>query len=345
MIKEWNLLRVVACLSIVLLHSTTQTAAVVGLPEIENYDLYRILLVYATPTFIVLSMVILSNRYPDRLPDNFWMSRFQFILFPYLAFGIIDGLVGKYFNPNLSLSHRIIDNIFTGSFVGWFIIVIFQFYALHYLVTRFKLSMTWMFPVSLAVMIWYLTLINGEYTLHPDYDHVLKLPFLAWFGYFTAAFIIGKHYKVIAEKLYKHRWVTLLYVGLSVYILYLSYMQGNTAIHSRRIDIIPLVLSISTAVLAWGQAIPKFKIITLLNNYAFGIYLVHWPVQRFLAPYTAAYFQQTSTRVLALFFVTLIITVMIIKLISMLPLGQFIVGKVKKNSAVDRRMRSIEQSA
>lgn len=36
LIKEWNLLRAVACLSIVFLHSTTRIGAVVGMPELNS---------------------------------------------------------------------------------------------------------------------------------------------------------------------------------------------------------------------------------------------------------------------------------------------------------------------
>ncbi|MEK5066202.1 acyltransferase family protein [Cytobacillus sp. FSL R5-0596] len=330
MIKEWNLLRVVACLSIVFLHSTTQTARVVGYPQIEHYQLFRVFLTYATPTFIVLSVIILANRYPDGLPKGFWGGRIKWILGPFLFFAVIDALVAKHFNPNVMVDLKIFDNIFTGKFVGWFIIVIFQFYLLHYIVTKFKISLVWLFPVSMGVMFWYSTVINNPPEFMDGYSHMLKLPFLAWFGYFTAAFIIGKHYKVIAEKLYKYRWLTLVYLAVSLYTVYLSYESGITIVNSRRLDLFPLVLSVSAVVLAWGQVIPKFKIVTLISNYSFGIYLLHWQIQRFTAPYIANYFEHTSTRVLALFAVTVLLSLAIIKLLSMIPMGQFVIGKVRK---------------
>ncbi len=334
MIKEWNLLRVVACLSIVLLHSTTQTARVVGYPQIEHYNLYRVFLTYATPTFIVLSVIILANRYPNGLPEGFWSGRIKWILAPFLFFAVVDALVSNYFNPNVMVDLKIFDNIFTGNFVGWFIIVIFQFYLLHYIVTKFNISLVWLFPVSIGVMIWYSTVINNPPEFMNGYTHMLKLPFLAWFGYFTAAFIIGKHYKIIAEKLYRHRWLTLVYLAISLYIVYLSYESGIMIVNSRRLDLVPLVLSVSAVVLAWGQVIPKFKITTLISNYSFGIYLLHWQIQRFAAPYMANYFEQTSTRVLALFIVSLLLSLAIIKLLSMVPIGEFIIGKVKKTKSI-----------
>ncbi|WP_163144084.1 acyltransferase family protein [Bacillus sp. 22-7] len=334
MIKEWNLLRVVACLSIVLLHSTTQTARVVGYPQIEHYNLYRVFLTYATPAFIVLSVIILANRYANGLPEGFWSGRIKWILAPFLFFAVIDALVSNYLNPNVMVDLKIFDNIFTGNFVGWFIIVIFQFYLLHYIITKFKISLIWLFPVSIGVMIWYSTIIKNPPEFMDGYTHMLKLPFLAWFGYFTAAFIIGKHYKIIAEKLYKHRWLTLVYLAISLYIVYLSYESGIIVVNSRRLDLFPLVLSVCAVVLAWGQVIPKFNIITVISNYSFGIYLLHWQIQRFAAPYLANYFQHTSTRVLALFAVSLLLSLAIIKLFSMVSIGEFIIGKVKKTKSL-----------
>ena len=332
MIKEWNLLRSVTCLCIVLLHSTTLTASIVGYPEITNYHFYRLLLCYATPTFIVLSVIILANRYPNRLPSNFWPSRLKFIFLPFIAFAIIDGFVVTYFNPGVDLIPKIIENIVTGSFEGWFILVIFQFYFLHYLMTRFNISLSWVIPISILSMLWYLNWMNGEDILiqFPDFSYMLKLPFLAWFGYFTFGFIVGKYYSWVSEKLYKYRWVTLLYIAVAVSLLFLSFEEGNIFVHSRRFDLFPLVTSITCALLAWGQVLPNFKITSLINNYAFGIYLVHWPVQVFLVKVTANYFHQTSTRVLALFVGSVIIAMIIIKLISLLPFGKYIIGKVKK---------------
>ncbi|WP_419961205.1 acyltransferase family protein [Psychrobacillus sp. BM2] len=333
MIKEWNFLRAVTCLCIVFLHSTTWTASHVSYPEIEYYHLFRILLCYATPTFIILSVIILANRYPDRLPRNFWGSRLKFIFLPFVSFAIIDGvIVSPYLYPGTDIVDKILRNIVTGAFEGWFILVIFQFYFLHYLVTKYKVSIAWLIPGSILIMLWYLTWVNKNPDLFPVFNHMLKLPFLAWFGYFAFGYIVGKHYTVISQKLYKHRWATLLYVAVALSLVFLSYEAGNTVVQSLRFDLFPFVISVTCALLAWGQAIPRFKLITLVNNYAFGIYLVHWPVQIFLAPVTANYFQQTSTRVLALFFISLLLTMIIIKLISLLPFGQYIVGRTKKTA-------------
>jgi probable poly-beta-1,6-N-acetyl-D-glucosamine export protein len=331
MIKEWNLLRTLACLSIVFLHSTTYTGRHLGYLDWEYYRLFRIALCYATPTFIVLSEIILANRYPDKLPNNFWSKRIKWIFAPYLAFAIIDAFVSKYFSPNMDLGDELINNIFIGNYEGYFVLIIFQFYLLHYLVTKFKISMLILLPISIVIMFWHLNILNQDIAFIQENRHItMKLPFTAWFAYFTVAFVIGKHYKRVANVLYRVRWLTIFGVLITAAFLYLSFESGNIAVNSRRMDLFPLVISISLAVLAWGQIIPSLKIVNLISNYSFGIYLVHWQVQRFVAPYTADIFQSTATHVFALLFISLTISITFIKLVSYLPIGSFIVGNIKR---------------
>jgi len=330
MIKEWNILRAIACLCIVFLHSSTQTSRILGHPQMDIYHFGRILLCFATPTFIVLSIIILANRYTDRLPNNFWATRIKFIYVPFIVFGVIDALVGKYLNPRITLDLKILDNVLTGKFVGWFILVIFQFYILHYLVTRFKISMKWLFPLSVIVMGIYLYCINNGIITTDGYDYVLKLPFIAWFGYFTMGFITGKHYAIIAEKLLKYRWFTLFIAAIAIGIVYLSYRNGIRAVDSRRLDLFPLVIAFSSVILAWGQLITRFKLLNLISNYSFGIYLLHWQYQRLISPYIAEYITSYIPCLLTIFFVSLLASMLTIKILSYIPFGSFIVGKVRK---------------
>ena len=106
MVKEWNLLRAVACLSVVLLHSTTQMGILLGGLQANYYDLFRIGLCYATPAFIVLSEIILANRYSLKVPSGFFIKRFKYIYIPFLVFSVIDGIVVNYFYPQTFLNKK-----------------------------------------------------------------------------------------------------------------------------------------------------------------------------------------------------------------------------------------------
>ncbi|WP_408007878.1 acyltransferase family protein [Pseudalkalibacillus sp. A8] len=333
MVKEWNLLRFVACLSIVLLHSTTQTGLVAGFPQAEYYELARLLLCYATPTFIVLSEIILANKYTDRLGEGFFTKRLKWIYLPFVSFAILDALVTFHLSGNgfAGVTDKIKNNVLFGEFEGYFVLVILQFYLLHYIVLKFNISMKVLLPISYVVMIIHLHLLNySDLAFVQDNRHLLKIPFTAWFGYFTTGYLIGRHYKTIIQFLGKYKWYTLLGVVLSLYFVAMNYKFGFTSVNSKRFDLFPFVILSSLAILTFGKYVPNLKIINTISNYSFGIYLLHWQVQRFIGPYTANFFEHTSTRVIGLFIVSLLLSMLIIKSVSLLPFGSYIVGNTKR---------------
>lgn len=332
------MLRTMACLSIVFLHSTSLTAvAVGGYPASGAYHLLRIALCYATPTFVILSEIILANRYPDELPKNFWKKRMKWILAPFLAFAVIDALVSYHLNPNVSIPLMIKNNML-GNYEGYFVLIIFQFYILHYFVAKYQIKMSWLIPISILVMSLHFKVMEGPHPWIKENISYLKIPFTAWFAYFTIAYAIGKNYKTIAAKLREYRYHTLLGVFLSLVIVFIFYKSGYAGIGSKRLDLFPLTVAVSLFVLAWGQLFPNLKIVNLISNYSFGIYLVHWQVQRYLAPYTAQWFDKTYLQVFTLFFISLFISIAIIKVISLLPFGSYVVGNI--NRKINQRKSS-----
>lgn len=330
MIKEFNFLRAIACLSIVLLHSTTQFGRLSGYPEGDSFHIVRIFLCFATPVFIVLSEIILANRYNKNLPKGFFGKRIKWILSPFLFFAVVDALVRNHFSPGVDVPLKIFNNIFMGSFIGWFILIIFQFYILHYLVVRFNLSMKWLLPFSYAVMFSYLWAITLDLPMLGTNTTLLQLPFLAWFGYFTTGFVIGKHYNKIAAFMKKYWWSILLLTALSASIIVYNYFNGLTAVNSRRLDLFPFTISFALLLLMFGRTIKHYSLINQISGLSFGIYLLHWQIQRFVAEDLVQLFDNRYLQLGSIFGGTLIIAVIIIKTISLLPFGEFIIGKVKK---------------
>lgn len=159
MIYEWNLLRAIACMSIVLLHSTTQIGRQIGMPDIEMYYLLRIALCFATPTFIILSEVILANKYKNRIPNGFFKKRIAYIFIPFVCFAFIDATISYNYQFDAALFGKFYRNLL-GNYMGYFIIIILQFYVLHYLVVRFKINMFFFAPFSFIIMVVHLYILN-----------------------------------------------------------------------------------------------------------------------------------------------------------------------------------------
>ncbi|MFJ7648967.1 acyltransferase family protein [Lysinibacillus sp. NPDC097279] len=331
MIKEWDLLRVVACLSILLLHTSSWVIMEVGAePEQPLYLFLRIALCYATPTFIVLSILILSNRYRERLPINFWSSRIQYIFVPFLVWAFLDALLVESIYQKGMLLDKFYHNVMSGEFVGWFVVVIMQLYVVVALMKRFKWSIAWFLPISALITLVHHAIILLPYPIFEDNVMVIRLLFTGWLGYFAVAYAIGAYYEQLAALAKKYRGATFVFVVLAALFLYIRVQLGYTEVHSRRLDLVPLVVSVVLCIIAWGQSIPSTKVVHIISRYAFMIYLIHWEVLRLSTSWFVAHFDSTLTRVPLLMLWTLVVCIGLTKLLSYLPFSQWIVGKLKK---------------
>ena len=331
MIKEWDMLRGVACLSILLLHVSTWIMMTVGVElEHEFYEFLRIALCYATPTFIVLSIIIMANRYPKQLPAGFWASRLQFILIPFLVWGFLNALFVEMVYRKGLLWDTFVNNVVYGEFVGWFVLVILQLYAIFALMKRFKWSPAWFLPLCIIISFVHHAMIALPYPFFEENRHTLRLLFTGWLGYFAIAYVIGMYYTQIAALAKRYKMATIVFVLLSSVFLYIRLQLGYTEVHSRRLDLVPLVISITLFVIAWGQSIPYISPIRLISKYAFVIYLMHWEVLRFSTAWFVAHFNSTLVRVPLLFLWTLLVCIVLAKCLSLIPGSQWVIGKLKK---------------
>ena len=329
-IKEWDLLRVIACLSILLLHTTTFNNLARGVTEnSETVTFIRVLLCYATPTFILLSIMILAAKYKDGLPSKFWTKRLQFLLLPYLFWAILDATLTELKYQYNALFETIINNIFYGGFVGWFVLVILQLYLLFWCIVKFKWHPVIVIPFT--VMIYFLH--HQLFSLPDEFFqvnvNVQKLYGSTWLIYFAIAYLIGLNYEKLQPLLKKYRVGTIVFTVLAGIYVWINFQQGETDIHSRSMDLVPLVVGITSMVLAYGQVLPYLKITKLISKYAFMVYLIHWNILKYLSGYFVEYISSSIIRIPLMFAFTLSVSILIAKLISYLPFGKWIVGKIR----------------
>lgn len=286
-IDEVFLLRSMACLGIVFLHAFSRTFYETS----EVINSVNLLLTYATPSFVFISIFILARSYRDQLPTNFWGKRVKYVLFPYLLFGTFYA-VSKGLEVALSSEASFLaafgqfwwKHLLLGDYHGYFILIILQFYALYYFFhARLKnWSPKLVLPIAFLITSIYLGFFNfvppvqtpiGEYI----WAKLYWIPFLGWLFYFTLAYYCGRYFSEFVSLLKNNSKIVLaapfMTGSLCVY-LYQADIFGK--ISSKQIDMVLFTTSMIFFIYYVGMSlkrVPQFFV--TISQYSFGIYLWH----------------------------------------------------------------------
>ena len=286
-IDEIFLLRSIACLSIVFLHAFARSF----LEENGVVNSINMLLTFGTPTFVFISEFILARSYLGKLPSDFWRKRVKFVLLPYLLFGTFyAGSKGL----ELTLSSEVSffgaflqywwKHLLLGDYHGYFILIIIQFYILHYYF-HYHLS-RWnpkiVLPLSFLISAAYLGFFNfvpavqtpvGQYV----WDKFYWIPFLGWLFYFTLAYYCGHYYTAFMKLLKGYsKAVVVAPILIAVMSVLLFNLGIFSKISSKQIDILFFATSMIFLIYYVGmktRRIPSFFVV--ISQYSFGIYLFH----------------------------------------------------------------------
>ncbi|HLR59094.1 MAG TPA: acyltransferase [Pseudogracilibacillus sp.] len=329
MIKEWDFVRVVASLSIVLLHSTTRIAKINQHVENDIYQFIRVLLTASTAVFILLSIIIIAYIYKDRIPDDFIRKRFKYIFFPFLFFAIVYAYYNGVITGSDGFYQKLLNN-FKGNYVGWFILPILQLYIVFWLLKKFKLDKNTIIIGLMGIGLFYLWALNNGQSSGFFINLKLQVLFPLWLIYFGIAYFIGSYYNSFSQLLKTKKSIFIIFglLLLSLILIKYNFDNGNRSVNSRRLDLVPYVTMLTILLLYAGKKIPHLFIIRYLSKYAFGIYLIHWLIQQIIAPYFAD-LNGSFLQVFGLFFTSLIFSIFIIRLISLIPFSEFMIGNIK----------------
>lgn len=291
-VKEIFLLRFVACLGIVLMHSVTLG---LDLFDIEKSTVFFVLtslqlaLMFGTPVFIFISEFVIAYSYPDQLPKNFYKKRFNYIFLPFIFIGFLDAALHSISMTSVEFDKKVILNFFEGDFHGYFIVIVFQFYFLHPLFVKFVVSKYPVYQVIITacfVNFMYLAVFNFfdpfKYLsflpyLEVEWNVLNKMPFPAWIAYFVVAYYCGKNYEQFLLMLQRLRYLLPSVCILTLGILLASQWFGLiTEVHSKRVDVILYTLSVAFLLFYIANKIKNMpKIVIFISRYSFGIYLLH----------------------------------------------------------------------
>ncbi|WP_322905829.1 acyltransferase family protein [Paenibacillus sp. SGZ-1009] len=342
-IDEVSIIRVIACLSVVLLHSikfstgdSSEGAIQFGLWSLAG------LLSFGTSTFVFISALILAYSYPKQLPNGFYAKRIRFLLIPFacmaIFYAIVSGLTKDWSIPKL-----VVYNLL-GAYHGWFVLVIFQFYVLHQLyaayIDRFRPAVV--LGVSLFVNVLYL----GFFNLVPPpagglaayiWERGYWMPFTGWLFYFSLAYYCGRHYELFLRGLERYKlWIIAALPLTAGWVVY-NNAFSSLGFGSKRVDMIgfTVVMILLLFLLLRGvKRIPPF--VTLISQYSFGIYLVHWFFLEMMDRAIERLGIALGYAEIPLLFVAgiacCIVTIWVFN--HMVPFGQYVVGRINTGRSV-----------
>ncbi|MBU9712173.1 acyltransferase family protein [Evansella tamaricis] len=338
-ISELVILRFVACLAVVMIHAIeTSLENYTGeLSTIETlfYHTIRMAMMFGTPTFVFLSELLLAKSYQGDLPANFLSTRAKYLLLPYLSMAVVYGVI---FHANESLNAvfiAVLKNIFLADFTVYFVLIIFQFYLLHFFLHSYL--KTWnrniVLITSLIINLLYLAFFNfvPPISFIPNVDflwyHLSWLPFPGWLFYFTLGYYCGRHYhefKMILSKFQK--LVFFIPIPVFLLVLILSYTQIIGVVSSKRIDIIFYTTTMIFLLIYLSSSVKHLHpIIVKISNYSFGIYLLHKIFMYYLKPMPIL---NSYGFTLYVFITSIILSMIVIYFVNKLSFGKYIVGRI-----------------
>ncbi|MEC0788342.1 acyltransferase family protein [Bacillus haynesii] len=356
-VKEIFVIRCISCLSVVLLHAISMVlmvrADMLGDAVFRVVESFRTLLMFSTPAFIFISEFLLAHAYPGGVPEGFLKKRLKTIFIPFLFIAVLDafmtaGLMMQQFQASVIMK-KLLANIFLGNFIGYFILVIFQFYLLHMCFHSFlqKASPKWVLSISFAVTAAYLsyfTFIQPPVVQEEAPFPFSWVPFPGWLFYFCLAYYCGKNYERFLALLERYRHAV--YAAAAVtgcFIVAVSFFGQDIGVTSKRPDI--LLYSTSIIFLCFHlfsklKSVPK--LIMMISNYSFSIYLLHAFILIFgLVILTTLDSIGTVSAVLLLFFISTGAAVFISWAVNKLKYGYMFVGKiyVPKKKRMEQKVR------
>ncbi|WP_418039175.1 acyltransferase family protein [Paenibacillus xylanilyticus] len=292
LVPEVIWLRCLACLTVVAIHCINMTftnyEGVLSNPSVTSLEVVKLALLFGTPTFVFISEFLLAKSYPNHIPNQFLWKRVRYILIPYITMAVVYALYSLSRSGDLTtiaLLVKIVRNIVAADYIAYFIIVIFQFYVLHIIFTKYfqKISPKLMIFLCLVVNLIYLGFFNfvPPLFLIPGAEYLWNrfywIPFPGWLFYFSVAYYCGKNHTAFREFLARYiKWFVLSSIVSFLVILSFRFSDLLPEGNSKRIDMLLYTISVIFVAFYLTSKIKQIPwIIDLVSRYSFGIYLLH----------------------------------------------------------------------
>ncbi|MEX6218795.1 acyltransferase family protein [Mammaliicoccus sciuri] len=344
--------RAIFCLIIVGVHILSRYLNDVELQDHNRMIVvtFQILILFGTPCFIILSESLISMVYKDKLPKNFLVKRFKYIMIPYFSIGTFY-VYSKYKlgSNEESFWQLFKENLLIGDWDGWFVMAIFQFYILHLIFHKIlsKANPIIMIVISFVISLThsYLMYNNDAYSnwWNDFYPLFHRTNILYWLFYFVFGYYLGKYYNEVLSFMEKKlKWLVVSIVILALSIIYSIYQNDVTFVQSNRYDIILYSSLVFIFVLVISKKLSKFNISILffIGEISFFIYLTHKIMLYYMAKYTFHFIDQFFMYNITTYIFALSLSVGLAVVLSFLPFSRFIIGRNSINSMIKGNYRA-----
>ncbi|PYZ96988.1 adhesin [Alteribacter lacisalsi] len=333
-IEEAYWLRAVACLAVVVTHAVNTTLSQYegSLSQFQEYLLIltRFIFFFGTPAFVFISEMLLARAYQNGLPDDFFRKRVKFLLIPFAVMGIVFAVIE---NPSGTAMQNILLNLFAGGYTGYFILIIFQFYVLHYFLADYMKKWRPMRVIAVAFVlnVAYLAFFNlapapagtvGDYIWTRGY----WLPFAGWIFYFALGYYCGLYFETVREKIREN--LKLLFTVPAVSLVLLTILVRSetiTEVSSKRIDMLLFTAAMIMIIIYFASKMKRAPgPVLFISRYSFNIYLLH-KVFLYYLPHNPA--MDPLVYFVLAFVYAVAMSIVAAKLLSFLHLSQYVIGK------------------
>ncbi|WP_239748680.1 acyltransferase family protein [Mammaliicoccus sp. A-M2] len=349
---EITYVRAIFCLIIVGVHILSRYLNDVELQDHNRMIVvtFQILILFGTPCFIILSESLISMVYKDKLPKNFLVKRFKYIMIPYFSIGTFY-VYSKYKlgSNEESFWHLFKENLLIGDWDGWFVMAIFQFYILHLIFHKIlsKANPIIMIVISFVISLThsYLMYDNDAYSnwWNDFYPLFHRTNILYWLFYFVFGYYLGKYYNEVLSFMEKKlKWLVVSLVILALSIIYSIYQNDVTFVQSNRYDILIYSALVFIFILVISKKLANFNISFLffIGEISFFIYLTHKIMLYYMAKYTFHFIDQFFMYNITTYIFALSLSVGLAVVLSFLPFSRFIIGRNSINSMIKGNYRA-----
>lgn len=293
-VKEYDWLRGISCISIVILHISamylqTDFSSLIQKVDYMTASFWRVLSDFAVPSFVMLSGAFIIKD--ENLNYNvFYKKTIYKIIFPTLVFSIIyvlmhyaEIILAGILNINADIGRTNIWSPIINWFKGsphvtmWYMYMIIPLYLITPVIVIIKKSISSKAYTRLAIfMMFYGVAVSMSCSLS------WILQFVEWLGYFMLGGVIRKGGQTLRHRYRDWNWqliggslIAVAYFILIVYWYVFTYRSGQLAVPGSFSSIV----IIATLLQFMGISVLSIRIqnnlIEGISKYSFEVYLIH----------------------------------------------------------------------